>query len=67
MHLEWAQDSPLGFILVHNFFFVCVNVYRKEEAIGLAQEYVRYSELKAGERSPASPVSSDPIKVMKNS
>ncbi|KAF5904768.1 kinetochore-associated protein 1, partial [Clarias magur] len=35
---------------------------RKEEAISLAQEYVRYSELKAGERSPESPVSSDPVK-----
>ncbi|XP_053510248.1 kinetochore-associated protein 1 isoform X1 [Ictalurus furcatus] len=38
------------------------NQNRKEEAIFLAQEYVRYSELKAGERSTASPVCSDPIK-----
>ncbi|XP_060762821.1 kinetochore-associated protein 1 isoform X2 [Neoarius graeffei] len=38
------------------------NHNRKEEAIGLAQEYVRYSELQEGERGAASPVCSDPIK-----
>lgn len=38
------------------------NQNRKEEAIFLAQEYVRYSELKAGEKSTGSPVCSDPIK-----
>ncbi|XP_060739087.1 kinetochore-associated protein 1 isoform X1 [Tachysurus vachellii] len=38
------------------------NHNRKEEAIALAQEYVRHSELKWGERSTESAVCSDPIK-----
>ncbi|KAG7318542.1 hypothetical protein KOW79_018297 [Hemibagrus wyckioides] len=38
------------------------NHNRKEEAIALAQEYVKHSELKCGERIASSPVCFDPIK-----
>ncbi|KAK3538624.1 hypothetical protein QTP86_008836 [Hemibagrus guttatus] len=39
-----------------------LKMLRKEEAIALAQEYVKQSELKCGERSAANPVCFDPIK-----
>ncbi|XP_046697965.1 kinetochore-associated protein 1 isoform X3 [Silurus meridionalis] len=38
------------------------NHNRKGDAISLAQEYVRFSELKGGERGAESPAGSDPIK-----
>ncbi|TSW89619.1 Kinetochore-associated protein 1 [Bagarius yarrelli] len=40
------------------------NHNRKEEAVSLAQEYLRYIELKEGEENTANPVCSDSIKVV---